>query len=200
MIKKSSPPISIVLIPQGIRWRLGMLLSLFLSLSYVQLSAVEIPLPTTTVDSNPFEKQDTNPIFVTEGTTVYGLGEMSVIRDTDITALQKSSQKVHSKKDINPISVKKKTKSIKPKDIVKAPESSVKAASHSSENSFTLEQQQSGEATIISNTTHQSIVQKNSVEIPSFKAEERNSLFGRSDSMVLFRADFLIFTRPPPSV
>lgn len=185
--------------PFGAMWKLGFLFSIIFISFPIYLFGSETPTSEIVVHADSIfeDVKIAHPsLYVSEGTIIYGMENISVKEDTILTVKKSIAKKEVSKKDSilgNSINNHKKQK-----QKVEIPEALEHLSSHQSENLFHSSNQQFGVGTLIVNNFHKSAVVNDSTVILNYIYGSIHTLCDYSHSFINSKARFFSFTRPPP--
>ncbi|MCX8525312.1 hypothetical protein OF897_15445 [Chryseobacterium formosus] len=201
-MKKNKNPISKCVKLLGTTWKLGSFVLLFFILLSSSLFATEnYPSSETVVHSEPSPEIDQHQkpvVFVTEGTVIYGMENMSQKTEFKASEETKTDKKASTKK-IKSIAVSKKIiQKVKIEREIQKLEATAHISSHQSENSFEVSKQRYGVGTLTINNSFKAAILKDIAKISVPVADNTNSSY---EYCVFFKGtkiELFSFTRPPP--
>lgn len=201
-MKKNKNPISKCVKLLGTTWKLGSFVLLFFILLSSSLFATEnYPSSETVVHSEPYPEidQPQKPVvFITEGTVIYGIENMSQKTEFKPSRQIKTDKKASAKK-VKSIAVSKKIiQKVKIEQEIQKPEATAHISSHQSDRSFRVSKQQFGVGTLTINNSFKSAIIKDIVKISVPVIDQTNSSYEYYNSFKGTKVEFFSFTRPPP--
>lgn len=198
-MKKNTPLISISLMPHGIKWRLGFFLSFFCLLFSTSIYASEnLSYEVETKESIEEDNPNKPPIYISEGTIVYGLNEFSVSTVQKTKNEKKNIKKSPSKKPKNFAVQKKTLKSEKSQIKINVPLTDQTILPCKSQNSFNISKQYYVVGTLTQTIVHKNIILTDEYKIPILAVSDSVALYIYSTPYKSIQAKFFSFTRPPP--
>ena len=201
MSEKKDFPIFHSMRPNGLTWKLGLLFSFLLILTsnsafaHSEMSASELVVDSSTV---PVDQTPETVIHIAEGTTVYGIDDLSQTPNPRSSSNDRGSKK-HGKKKLKVIAQKE--KEIQAENRSPKPEITSFASRHPSSDSFEVGRFSKSVGTFNASNhlklvLHSAVIDIKTASISFFN----NSLYIYTFPFIKDVTDRYIFARPPPAV
>ncbi|MCI3938813.1 hypothetical protein MQX03_16560 [Chryseobacterium aahli] len=200
-MKKNRSSISTHVRPNGTTWKLGFFFSFLLILTsnsafaHSETHASELVVDSSTVSG---DQTPETIIYITEGTTVYGIDNLSQTPIQSSSSNGKDSKK-HEKKKLKVFAQKK--KEIHTASKPSKPEIKTLASRHPSSDSFEVSKFSKSVGTISANTPLKSALHNTVIDIKTASISFfNNSLYSYTLPFTKDITDRYSFARPPPAV
>ena len=187
--------------PLGTTWKLSFFISILFIFISSSLFASENPSLETVVHAEPsieIDQHGKSVVFVTEGTVIFGMENMSQNAEFKPVAEKKSKKKNLVKSSKNLAVSKKIIEKVKTEQKIQKPEGTTHISSHQSEHSFETSRQRSGVGTLTFNNYLKSAIIKDFAAVVNLFTGNTNLLYEYYNSSKGAESEFFSFTRPPP--